>query len=39
VREVARRWGVDTDRFRAGLDEERYVRGSTRIIRDSRIRT
>ncbi len=37
VRGLAAAWGVDTDRFRAGLEEERYVRGSTRMIRQSRI--
>ncbi|MBI5442429.1 MAG: hypothetical protein HY900_14595, partial [Deltaproteobacteria bacterium] len=39
VRTVARSWGVNTDRFRAGRDEERYVRGSTRAVRESRILT
>ncbi len=38
VRALARGWGVNTDRFRAGVDEERYVRGSTRMIRESVIR-
>ncbi|WP_025324415.1 SIS domain-containing protein [Deferrisoma camini] len=38
VRAVARAWGVNTDRFRAGKDEERYVAGSTRMIRRSRLR-
>ncbi|GAB4263628.1 SIS domain-containing protein [Deferrisoma sp.] len=38
VRALARAWGVNTDRFRAGVDEERYVSGSTRMIRRSRIR-
>lgn len=38
VRRLTLSWGLDTDRFRAGLDEERYVRGSTRMIRESRIR-
>ena len=37
VRGLAAAWGVNTDRFRAGLEEERYVRGSTRMIRQSRI--
>ena len=37
VRDLAQGWGVDTDRFRAGLDEELYVRGSTRMVRKSRI--
>jgi glucosamine 6-phosphate synthetase-like amidotransferase/phosphosugar isomerase protein len=37
VRDLARGWGVDTGRFRAGVDEERYVRGSTRMIRHSAI--
>lgn len=37
VRDLARAWGINTDRFRAGMDEERYVRGSTRIIRESKI--
>ncbi|MBE0617696.1 MAG: SIS domain-containing protein [Proteobacteria bacterium] len=36
VRHLAASWGFDTDRFRAGIEEERYVRGSTRIIRDSK---
>jgi glucosamine 6-phosphate synthetase-like amidotransferase/phosphosugar isomerase protein len=38
VRRLALSWGLDTDRFRAGVEEERYVRGSTRMIRGSRIR-
>jgi hypothetical protein len=37
VRRLAASWGISTDRFRAGLDEERYVRGSTAMIRHSRI--
>jgi len=37
VRGLAATWGVNTDRFRAGVEEERYVRGSTRMIRQSRI--
>ena len=37
VRALARGWGVNTDRFRAGVDEERYVRGSTRMIRGSAV--
>jgi glutamine---fructose-6-phosphate transaminase (isomerizing) len=37
VRETALGWGVNTDRFRAGEEEERYVRGSTRMIRRSEI--
>ena len=37
VRHMARHWGVNTDRFRAGRDEERYVRGSTKMIRRSKI--
>lgn len=38
VRRLALSWGLDTDRFRAGVEEERYVRGSTRMIRESKIR-
>jgi len=38
ARALARGWGVNTDRFRAGVDEERYVRGSTRMVRGSAIR-
>jgi len=37
VRGLAAAAGVNTDRFRAGVEEERYVRGSTRMIRESRI--
>ena len=37
VRGIARSWGLNTDRFRAGVEEERYVRGSTRMIRKSKI--
>lgn len=37
VRRLALGWGVSTDRFRAGVDEERYVRGSVKIIRNSEI--
>ncbi len=38
VRRLAQGWGVNTGRFRAGEDEERYVRGSQRMIRESAVR-
>ncbi|GAB4268091.1 MAG: hypothetical protein Kow0092_21760 [Deferrisomatales bacterium] len=37
TRDLARAWGRNTDRFRAGREEERYVRGSTRMIRESAV--
>jgi fructoselysine-6-P-deglycase FrlB-like protein len=37
VRRLAGFWGINTDRFRAGVEEERYVSGSTRMIRQSEI--